>query len=1146
MEDNSILNKDSNNNSDSVILARQKALFAVIAKIRESLDLESIFKSTATEVRQLLEADRVAVFKFDPDSAHTCGQFVSEEVLPGFRSALTERIEDHCFGERFAIFYQQGKFWACDNIYGQELPECHKNILSQFQVVANLVAPLLKGNELWGLLCIHQCSGVRQWLVSEIEFVTQIATHLGVGLQQAEFVGELQKQSERLKIGVETAVQREKAVATIIDKIRRSLDINTIFNIATREVRQLLKTDRVVIYRFNPDWSGEFMVESVAPGWISLLDHQQINPTIKENVSQCSIQKLNNFTKDTYLEETKGGKFSRGELFRRSDDIYKAGFSECYLNALKSYQARAYAIIAIYQGKKLWGLLAAFQNSQPRLWEDNEINFLLQIGDHLGVAIQQAELLAAAEQRKEELQTALTAELQKRAEELTKEAERERSLALVIDKIRRTLDLNTIFQTAATEVKKLLGVDRITIYKFNEDYGGTFIFESDPGNFPPLVGSGWEDCYLKENQGGVLKHNQPCVDDDVANSTRITDSHRESLQMFGIQSFAAVSLFKGEKLWGLLAAFEHTGPRKWEYEEVKLLVQVSSQLGVGLQQTDYLQQIREHAERQTLAAEQERTLALVIDKIRRTLDLNTIFQTTVTEVRKLLKADRVAIFCFQKDTGYTTGHFVSEDVIPPFEPALTAVVQDHCFGANHAIYAQQGHICAVEDIYEAGLSSCHLSILARFQVRANMIAPLLKADELWGLLCIHQCGAPRLWKESELEFVQKISINLGVALQQADLLEATRKQSSELRTTLADLNAIVDNLADGLLVTDNQGKINRFNPSLLKMFNIKGDLREKNIKSVFEEELVELVEQTPDNPKTIITANVQLENNRLGQALATCILKDAEWGEIEQCVGAVILIRDVTVEREVDRMKTDFLATVSHELRTPLTSVLGFASIIEEKLQELIFPAVPQDNLKAQNAIGKIAKNIDIIVSEAERLTSLINDVLDIAKMEAGRVEWHLDSVQPLQILDRALSATYSLLEQKNLTLIQEIPEELPWVYVDSDRIIQVIINLISNAVKFTDEGYVICRAQVLDDNLVVSIIDTGSGIASEHHQKIFERFKQVGDVLTDKPKGTGLGLPICKQIVEYHGGKIWVESSLGEGSNFSFTIPLSQTPANQ
>jgi len=240
-------------------------------------------------------------------------------------------------------------------------------------------------------------------------------------------------------------------------------------------------------------------------------------------------------------------------------------------------------------------------------------------------------------------------------------------------------------------------------------------------------------------------------------------------------------------------------------------------------------------------------------------------------------------------------------------------------------------------------------------------------------------------------------------------------------------------------------------------------------------------------------------------------------------------------------MKTDFLATVSHELRTPLTSVLGFASIIKEKLEEVIVPAVPAEDRKTKKALKRVGDNISIIVAEAERLTSLINDVLDIAKMEAGRVEWQIQPADPVEILKRAIAATSSLFEKNNLKLIKDFSPLLPQVSVDRDRMIQVAINLLSNAVKFTRSGSVTCRARLMNDEIVISIVDTGIGIAPEDRSKVFERFKQVGDILTEKPQGTGLGLPICKQIVEHHGGKIWVESELGKGSTFSFSIPLAR-----
>jgi anti-sigma regulatory factor (Ser/Thr protein kinase) len=142
------------------------------------------------------------------------------------------------------------------------------------------------------------------------------------------------------------------------------------------------------------------------------------------------------------------------------------------------------------------------------------------------------------------------------------------------------------------------------------------------------------------------------------------------------------------------------------------------------------------------------------------------------------------------------------------------------------------------------------------------------------------------------------------------------------------------------------------------------------------------------------------------------------------------------------------------------------------------------------------------------------------------------------EVIERATAATSSLFEQKGLVLIKDI-EELPPIQGDKDRLIQTVINLISNAFKFTDQGSITCHAKVTGNEITVSIIDTGIGIAQEDLPKVFEKFKQVGDTLTDKPKGTGLGLPICRQIVEQHNGRIWVESEIGKGSTFSFSIPL-------
>ncbi|MUG97421.1 response regulator [Scytonema sp. UIC 10036] len=377
-----------------------------------------------------------------------------------------------------------------------------------------------------------------------------------------------------------------------------------------------------------------------------------------------------------------------------------------------------------------------------------------------------------------------------------------------------------------------------------------------------------------------------------------------------------------------------------------------------------------------------------------------------------------------------------------------------------------------------------------------------------------------------------------MAEQIGDLLQGLKIHSQELENALIYLSTIIDNLVDGLLVTDKECKIKRYNPALLTMFGLENtDLKNQNSKALANSKIVELVEQTRRRLGEVFTAELELTGGRIGQAVARAIVKDAANTD-HNSLGSIILIRDITAEKEVDRMKTDFISTVSHELRTPLTSVLGFASIIQEKLEELA-PQIDPEHRKAQRTLKQVQTNINIIVSEAERLTTLINDVLDVAKMEAGKVEWYMDSLYIGDVIERAIAATSSLFDMKGLELRKIVAPDLPLIIGDSDRLIQVMINLISNAVKFTEQGHITCQAKIHHGEMLLSVTDTGIGIATDDQSKVFERFKQVGNTLTDKPKGTGLGLPICKQIVEHHGGRIWVESEQGSGSTFFFTLPL-------
>jgi signal transduction histidine kinase len=230
--------------------------------------------------------------------------------------------------------------------------------------------------------------------------------------------------------------------------------------------------------------------------------------------------------------------------------------------------------------------------------------------------------------------------------------------------------------------------------------------------------------------------------------------------------------------------------------------------------------------------------------------------------------------------------------------------------------------------------------------------------------------------------------------------------------------------------------------------------------------------------------------------------------------------------QELDRLKNEFISTVTHELRTPLTAVRSIAEILQAN------PRLPPD--QHRNLTG-------VIVRESERLTRLINQVLDFQKLETGKMTWQLLPVDIREVCRDALASVRPLMEERNIQTSLDVPERLPPVSGDRDRLLQAMLNLLSNAVKFCDSfgGQVAVEVSRQPDHLRVAVRDNGAGIRKEDLDVIFEEFRQGRHDSRGRPPGSGLGLAITKRIVEAHGGRIWAESQPGLGSTFSFTLPF-------
>lgn len=488
--------------------------------------------------------------------------------------------------------------------------------------------------------------------------------------------------------------------------------------------------------------------------------------------------------------------------------------------------------------------------------------------------------------------------------------------------------------------------------------------------------------------------------------------------------------------------------------------------------------------------------------------------------------------------------------------------------------------------------------------------PLFSHGHLVGLYFFGPKLSGGSYSGGELEILRTLGHQVAIAVENTrlyhqvqvysrsleDLVHQRTRELEQAHETLAaehnKLDAILNTIADGLIVTDTQGCIILTNPVFESIVGRPATrlIGLSLFEAVADRDLRGIVEQALAEPTQVFNGDVALEGHvyrASACALYTETLRDASavpfGGQIvstdphthrDDSVGGVVtVLRDVTQEVAVDRMKTDFISTVSHEMRTPLTAVLGFAKLIRRTLERDVFPILPAAGRKSERAKTRINENLDIIESEGLRLVRLINDVLDIAKMEAGKIEWRAEEVDPFQVIRSAVASTSSLAQEKGLPVIVELQVEgrenqaNPLIlWGDPDRLVQVITNLLSNAIKFTDHGEINVRCSVMEAGqvavwqaglsasaqsssklsrrgaepvLLVTVADTGAGIAPQDLPTVFEKFKRANAVLDGHHRGTGLGLPICKEIVEHHGGAIWVESEPGVGSTFCVAVPL-------
>jgi two-component system, OmpR family, sensor histidine kinase VicK len=573
-------------------------------------------------------------------------------------------------------------------------------------------------------------------------------------------------------------------------------------------------------------------------------------------------------------------------------------------------------------------------------------------------------------------------------------------------------------------------------------------------------------------------------------------------------------------------------------------------------------------------------------KIRQSLQLKEILRTIVTEVQQFLQADRVLIYQVLPDG---TGTPISEAVLPQYPAILGMEFPEEVFPTEYQQLYAHGRVRAVADVRDpqAEVADCLLEFVEQFNVKAKLIVPILHSlsvhpprtsppkTAIWGLLIAHQCDRPRQWADFELELMQQLADQISIALAQGELwgqLEAVvAERTAELQAVNSNLQQeIIDRQQIEIALRQSEAQLRSITNALPVLiayvddrecyqFNNQAyvdwlgksltEIHGTPMRSVWGEACYHHMQ--PHIHQALAGQVVTYENEinfHTGTTRSVSVTYIPHVDSDDRIAGFFALTSDISDRKAIERMKDEFISVVSHELRTPLTSLHSALKIL------------------VTGRLGVLTNDgqqfLEIADESTERLVRLVNSVLDLQRIESGAVTMEKQACLATELMIQAVDAMQAMAQQHQITLVNQPLDIQLWV--DADYIVQALTNLISNAIKFSAPGdkvwlSVACQNQqpipapkgrkstksklskssAQPIEILFQVRDEGQGIPANKLETIFERFQQVDSSDSRKKGGTGLGLTICRKIIEQHGGKIWVDSTLGVGSTFSFTLPV-------